>query len=638
MTKKKSFEYSFELQEHKPVQAVEQMTKNAINFHQQGNLQQAVQAYRQILAIQPGNAYVLNLLGILISQAGNYTEGEKIIREAIRIEPDSAEYHINLGFNLQHQARHESAEQEFEKATQLAPGSADAWFNLGSISLFLKKPEQAINSFKKAVDKNKNHLPAYNNLGNIYREMRKYDDALEMFNKVLKLKPDLPQAWYNLGMTYKNMEDGENAIKCFEKVLAYDPANLKARCQIGDCRGRLLNDMNGAFKDYDAVIKTNPEYVAAYSQKGDLLLTYGRYDEAESCFHKALDIDQSNTTSYAGLVSCRRYNTEDIQKMIELPDHVTLTTRQLVDIHFSLGSVFDIHQDYEKAFQHFQRGNQLHRGTYEYNVRNFEQYTSKLINKFDTSLFSQNAKSGVNSDLPVFIVGMPRSGTTLVEQIIASHPRVFGAGELPHISNLIQSSITVSEYLADSGVQVIPELTKSDVHQLANRYLTLVGKHGSCAARITDKMPQNFVHLGYIAMMFPQARIIHCSRNPMDTCSSIYMQKFTQHHPYAYDLEELGTYYRQYQRLMSHWEMLLGSRIFTIQYEDLVADLEGKSRELINHIGLDWDDHCLHFHETSRSVQTASHMQVRQNIYTSSLGRWRNYERWLGPLRSVLGQ
>ena len=638
MTKKKSFEYSFDLQPPPPVQTVEQMMNSAMGLHQGGNLQQAEQVYRQILERQPKFAYALNMLGILISQRGNPAEGAKLIRKAIKLEPAVADFHINLGFNLQEQGNLEEAETEFERATRLDPDSADAWFNLGSVSLALKKPSQAVNAFRKTLEKNKNYLPAYNNLGNIYREMRRYDDALEMFNKVLELKPDLTQAWYNLGMTYKNLGDGENAVRCFEKVLAYEPANHKARCQTGLCRGLLLNDPENAVLEFDKVIESTPDDFFAYTQKSRVLQSVGRYDEAAECYRKILEIDQSYSMAYAGLVSSNLYTDEDVKEMHALLENDDLESLQKIPIHFALGNVYDSRQEFETAFHHFEIGNRLYRGTYDYDVAVIEDYVSNLIQLFDEAYINRKEKSGVHSEKPVFIVGMPRSGTTLVEQIIASHPRVFGAGEVQYIGDFVQTAMSLEDQFASADKPVAPDISGSDIGRLANKYLAYMDRINPGKDRITDKLPQNFLYLGYISAMFPGARIIHCKRNPLDVCLSIYTINFTSYHPYAYDLAEIAAYYKQYHRIMEHWESLLGDRILSVQYEDLVNDLESSSQKLVSHLGLEWDEHCMRFNETERTVQTTSHRQVRQNIYTTSQERWRNYEQWLGPLREALGK
>ena len=640
MKKTQQFNHAINQQRDTPVQAVEQMINTALQLHQQGQLQQAEQVYREILRQQPKFAYAMNLLGVLLSQKKNHDEGARLLQKAIKIEPDVAGYHINLGFNLQEQGKLELAEKEYAKATRLDTDSADAWFNLGNVGLALKKQRQAIHAFRKTIELNRNHQPALNNLGNLYREMGMVDEALIMLKRVLEINPDMPKSWYNLGMVYRDMGDGENAVMCLEKVTMLEPANFKARIQLADCRGLLLNDIEGAFKDYDAVIASTPDYAPAQIQKAYTLLTLGRHEEAEKFYRKAIEIDETATIAYGGLVSSNLYTEQDINKMLALLDNKNLDTKNLVDLHFFLGIVFDKNKQYEKAFKHFQQGNRLHRGTYEYNVENFEKHVSQQICMFDESYMANHADHGVDSDLPVFIVGMPRSGTTLVEQILASHPDVHGAGELPYITNISRRLWVLCHgrdaLLADNTPA--SNLPAEVIQAQAEAYLHQITKTCQSVSRITDKTTLNFLYLGFIAMLFPQARIIHCQRNPLDTCLSMYMLKFMQPQLYAYDLQELGVCYRQYQRLMSHWQSLLGGRVLNIHYEELISDLEGNSRKLIDYMGLPWDERCLRFHETKRSVQTASHLQVRQNVYTTSRERWRNYEAWLGPLRAALDE
>jgi tetratricopeptide (TPR) repeat protein len=638
MTKKQTFNYSFDLNKPQPAQSVEQMLNAAISLHQRGNLQQAEQIYRQIISRHPKFAYAMNMLGVLLSQKKEHIEGGKFLKKAVGLEPDVVDYHINLGFNLQEQGKLEKAEKEFATATRLDPGSADAWFNLGNVRLILKKPADAEKAFLKIIEEDRNYLPAYNNLGNIYRETRRYEDAIGMFSKVLQLKTDLPQTWYNLGLTYKNLGDGKNAVQCFEKVLAYDPANRRAGCQAGYCHGLLLNDLDGSIREFDKVIETNPDYISAYLQKSWILQSFGRYEEAVKFYYKALELDKTSADAYAGLVSCKQYTDADIKNLLKLADDESLEPRKLASLNFSLGSIFDAGKEYDTAFRHFQRGNRLYRDTYQYDVKSVENSVTSLINLFDKSYIEQKSGFGVNTELPVFVLGMPRSGTTLVEQIIASHPQVFGAGELKYLGDIVQTSMSLEEQLSTKLNPPVPDIADSMITSLANKYLSYTGNIKSDEVRVTDKMPQNFLYIGYIAVLFPKAKIIHCRRNPMDICLSIYTMNFTDHHPYAYDLVEIANYYRQYQRVMNHWESVLSDRIFTIQYEDIVDNLESLSRSLISYIGLDWDDRCLRFNETTRNIQTSSHLQVRQKIYTSSRERWRHYEPWLGPLRSALGE
>jgi len=244
------------------------------------------------------------------------------------------------------------------------------------------------------------------------------------------------------------------------------------------------------------------------------------------------------------------------------------------------------------------------------------------------------ARSGCQDERPVFILGMPRSGTSLIEQILASHAQVFGAGELNHAKNLAAELFRGRESKLGA---YLPSVTAHQLDALAKRYLALAGKQAGTATRITDKMPANFLWLGLIAQMFPRARVIHCLRDPRDTCLSIYFQFFTQAHPYASDLGDLAFYYRGYERMMAHWRSVLDLPMLEVRYDQLVADQEGQTRAMLDFLGLPWDDACLAFHQSKRATATASWDQVRQPVYTRSLQRWRNYQTHIGPLIDEFG-
>ena len=637
MKKKQIFNHSFNLQQPAPANTVEQLMDTALKLHQQGQLQQAEQHYRQILKIQPKYAYVLNLLGILTSQYYlDHQQAEKLIKRAIKIEPDVPDYYANLGLSLLQQEKFEETAKVYKKATRLNPKFANAWFGLGNANMGLKNLQEAIQAFQKATQIAPNFLPAYNNLGNIYREIGQFDEALAMFNKVLELKPDMAEAWFNIGLLYKTNLDGKNAVDNFTKATEIKPDYSKAYFKMGVCYYQLLNDSEQAIQYFDKTIEIDPAYVSAYLHKASVLQGLGQFDEAGNIIRQAIDIDVSAVDGYLGIVIGQSYNEKDLSQLQGLLDDDDLDIKKSISIYFSLGRIFDDQNQYEKAFQYFKRGNELNRSTQQFDLQAFEQLITRVIETFDGAFIQKNAEFGSTSELPVFIVGMPRSGTTLVEQIIAAHPDVYGAGELPYMRQRISELSNRYQHFGQYP-EGMRQLTGPDLTQLSEDYLNEIKQLDNKATRITDKFLQNFIHLGLIAMLYPKARIIHCQREPLDTCLSIYFQHFEDAHTYAYDLTDIGYFYRQYRRLMGYWQERLPQQILTIQYEDLVEDLEHKSRELIEHIGLPWDERCLRFYEDERIVKTASQWQVRQPLYKTSIGRWKNYDAYLGPLKEVLG-
>ncbi len=292
--------------------------------------------------------------------------------------------------------------------------------------------------------------------------------------------------------------------------------------------------------------------------------------------------------------------------------------------------------DYDEAFHCFRAGNDLRKAGHRYQPEEESLFVDRLMASFNKELFGEKERIGNRSERPVFIVGMPRSGTTLVEQILASHPQVHGHGELEEMAELVRG---LSERLGSR--QPYPECVKTldeiTAGSLAEAHLAQLERHGCGVVRSIDKMPHNFLHLGLIALLFPRARLIHCLRDPLDTCLSCYFQDFGSRHRFSCDLEQLGRCYRNYQRLMAHWHATLPRPILDVPYEGLVHDQELWCRKLIDFLGLPWDERCLTYYKTERPVLTSSAWQVRQPIYTSSVGRWRHYAKHLGPLFSSLG-
>jgi len=383
-------------------------------------------------------------------------------------------------------------------------------------------------------------------------------------------------------------------------------------------------------------LNLQPDSAELIVSKADLLEREGEVEAARELIAPVLE---NGLHLSAGLVFanlCRHFQECDqainyLEKLLQLLGHSGNAAEQL---HFSLGKLYDRQKKYNKAFEHFERGNKL-RPTFfepEKQVANF----AALKKLFSGEFLASAPKSDMDTEVPLFIAGMPRSGTTLVEQILASHPLVYGAGEISDMGRLV-GELAQGHYGAKGYPDCFRTLDRQALNILARKYLESVQKLAPEAQRITDKMLTNFQHLGLIALLFPKARVIHCKRDPRDTCLSIYFHSFPWNNLYAHNLEHLGIYYRQYAELMEHWHNVLDIPILDIQYEELVGDQEGWTRRLVEFAGLPWDDHCLAFHKSKRPVTTMSYDQVRRPIYTSSVARWRHYQDHLGPLNRALG-
>jgi len=351
-----------------------------------------------------------------------------------------------------------------------------------------------------------------------------------------------------------------------------------------------------------------------------------------------LKLDPAMAAPALNMSRARRFSEADLPEISRLeglllePD---IAEEARINLHFALGKMFDDCKRYDKAFEHFREANRFKRQRVHFDPEHFNRWVARIQNVCTPKFFERFAGVGDPSERPVFIVGMPRSGTTLVEQILASHPRVHGAGELTTIFDIV----CALEHPGADGVkypEVIATLDDAELQRSVRRYLDTLQEIDPQAARVTDKLPSNFFHLGFIAAMFPRAHLIHCRRDAMDTCLSNFVQMFAEGHYYSYDLSDVAVYYRGYEQIMAHWREVLPIPMYEVQYEELVGNQERISRELVDHAGLEWDDRCLAFHETRRAVRTASNWQVRQPIYKTARKRWKNYGKNLAQLKSDL--
>jgi tetratricopeptide (TPR) repeat protein len=380
-----------------------------------------------------------------------------------------------------------------------------------------------------------------------------------------------------------------------------------------------------------AVLAIEPASAAALSLLGELHADHGQFSEAEELFKKAIAVDPDFAFAYFSIATNRKMTREDRAwlKGTEALLARSLPLRHEISLRYALGKYFDDVKQYDEAFGSYRQANELTRryGS-RYDRAGLAERVDRVIKDFDAAQIRQFQSGGNPSERPVFIVGMPRSGTTLTEQILASHPAVFGAGELSFWQTAA-TAYEATELNGGDGAKLIPGMARDFLERLT----ALSGD----ALRVVDKMPLNFMSVGLIAAALPQARIIHLRRHPIDTCLSIYFQYFSHLHPYANDLDNLAHYYGEYVRITDHWRAVLpAGTLLEVPYEALIADQEGWTRRMLEFIGLPWDAKCLDFHQTERVVITLSKWQVRQKIHAASAGRWRNYEKFLGPLRGLV--
>jgi Flp pilus assembly protein TadD len=523
---------------------------------------------------------------------------------------------------------------------QLRPGDAEAWNYLGVARLAEGKLNEATACYQEAVRLQPDLVEAQNNLGDALLAQGKLEPALACMQAALRLQPDRGELHFNLGRVHLAQEKRNEARACMEQAIRLKPDLGPAHSQLGLLLVQAGED-DAALPHFQHAVHLQPGEATAHANLGTALVEQGKVEEAVVHYREALRL---NPHCIGGLSSVAIHDLfpladDQVERMQTLLKHPRLPPGDAVVLHFGLANLRQRAGDYDTAFDHFRQGNAVRRRLFQETGAAFDPPAHRrridwLIRTFTPEYFRQVEGVGLDSETPVFIVGMPRSGTTLVEQILSRHPQVFGAGELRDVDRLADE-LTVPVAAVGGDSNVMAALARQKGRGLAERHLQRLTRLGGDAPRIIDKLPINFLHLGLIATLFPRARILHCRRDPMDVCLSCYVQYFHALN-FTWDLEDLGQYYREYERLMAHWRTALPLRLLDVSYEELVHDQEAVSRRMISFCGLDWDERCLTFHENPRPVHTVSMIQVRRPMYASSVGRWKRYDKHLQPLRKAL--
>ncbi|MBF0448462.1 MAG: tetratricopeptide repeat protein [Magnetococcales bacterium] len=568
-----------------------------------GRHKKAHEICSKVLEEQPMHAPALHIMGLVYFKQRKLDEAIEHISRAVQLEMKNPLYLGNLGEIQRRAGKPKEALISFERALLLMPEFLKAHLGLANTLRDLGRIEEAVARFRLALAIDPRFAPAYHYLGVTFLTEERVRDALPLLRKAVGLNPDYMEAWLSLGSALESDEQTDEALKIFRKILEREPNNI-----------------------------------LVHNNLGNILKNQGKIDESIEHYRQALAINPDQASAYYNL-SRAKVGSDDaaeLKRMEELLEQPRLNSDQKSSIHFALGKIYDDLGNYDKAFEHFYLGNEMDTRGQPFRPRVHSMVVDRVISVFSKEFFANRRGMGSESHQPVFIVGMPRSGTTLVEQTLASHPEVYGAGELNHIGHLVASIPDLQGRLAGypDSAMLVDAVTAC---KLGDDYVSRIRTVGGDAKRITDKMPGNFLNLGFISLFFSNARIIHCSRESMDSSLSCYFQHFTQIMPFSKKLEFLGSYQKDYLRLMEHWRRVLPLQMMEVNYKDMVADHEGMTRKILEFLDLDWDDSCLKFHKTERSVKTASNWQVRQPIYTGSVDRWRHYEKHIGPLVTALG-
>lgn len=539
---------------------------------------------------------------------------------------------VSLAIHHQNAGQFDKAEEAYRKIIGIVPDWVEAQSNLGNVLKKQGKLTEAADCYERALVLKPDYAEIQYNLANVLKDQGKLEEASARYEKALALKPDYPEAHNNLGLALQLQNRLGEAVAQFEQALALQPDHVEAHNNLGIAlqeQGKL----NEAMDRYKHVLALKPDNAVAYNNLGSTLKELGQFSEATVQYERALALKPDYAEAHynrAEVVTFRQRDTNVIALEALASDTNRLPEAKRLYIHFALAKALDDIGDYARAFEHMFAGNALKRLEIDYD-ETLTQKTFRLISDvFEAGLFNRFPVAGDPSSVPIFVLGMPRSGSTLIEQILASHPEVHAAGELKNL-DLLANGQTMA-YPA-----CISNLDAGGLHHLGEAYLASLPEISPGKSRITDKSPLNFLHVGLICLILPNARIIHTVRDPVDTCVSCFSKPFRYGMNFSYSLAELGRYYRLYDQLMAHWRSVLPpNAMLDVCYEDVVDNFEEQARRLLDYCALPWDDRCRSFYKTSRPVATASVVQVRQPLFRSSLNRWHRYKDYLQPLLTEL--
>ena len=617
-------------------QSVDELLSNAVQKHEAGRLTEAEPLYRRALEAQPDHPDALHLLGILLHQRGERDDAIEFLQKAVSAAPEEASFLANLAEAYRANGHIDKAISAFGKALELSPGDADACFNFGCALLEANDPIGAVEKFRKAVQVAPDDATYRIALGEALLELGDWPEAVGHLRAASANTSGPIEAAVKLAGALMAMGHREEAEALYRDTASRAATDADLHLQIG--RALLEHGMPALAGAYlERASSLDPASATAFSLHARALQEQGLFEDAIARYEAALAIDPQRAEAHYGLAGCRKFTTGDpaITRLETLLDDRQTTGSIRAGMGFSLAKMLDDAGRHDDAFERYAEANTLKAAENPFNGAAFTDAVSEMIEVFSAGFFAAREDFGVTSDQPIYILGMPRSGTSLVEQILASHKSITGGGERQEIRQLI-AGLPLHLSSPQPFPKSVAAMDRALSRRLGERLSDVLGNLAPKAERFTDKMPNNFLRLAFIALIFPKARVIHCRRDPLDTCLSCYFQYFDRGQEFTYDLTNLGLIFRQYERLMAHWREVLPLAMIDVSYEQLVANQEVESRRLVDFCGLDWDPDCLVYHKTGRSVRSASVWQVRQPIYRSSVERWRRYEKQLGHLKQTL--
>ena len=640
----------------------------AVTFLRAGDGVMAEQLCRDALVEFPGEPNLTSLLGAALNRQGRGREAEPLLRHALDEEPGYAKGHEELGRSLLQLGRVDEAIERLRKALELDPKLQSAQLTLVHalsesgrkeqadelMQAYLRadpareliakaaehqragRLEDAEGIYREVLRRDPRNLEALRLLALIAINLEHYGQAEQLLKRAVEIAPDFLAAWIDLSRAQLERLDLPAAHASIERAAQLNPRSANVQIHVANVEAR-SGRHDRAIETYGRAIELNPESTAGHQGLGNVLKTVGRQAEAIAAYRRATVLRPEQSEAWWSLSNLKTFRFEDAE--------IEILERQLaqparpeevrVQFCFALAKAHEDRGRFPSAFELYARGNRTRRQLEHYDPVQTEAINERIIGVFDAEFLARHVGRGDPDPAPIFVVGLPRSGSTLVEQILASHSEVDATHELPEVGRLIQR-INRDRVDRVAYPEAVRDFTDENWAALGHSYIDQTRQYRRDAPYFVDKMPNNFASIGLLSLALPNARFINTRRHPIDTCLSCYKQLFARGQPFTYDLLELGEYYLQYDRMMAHWHAVLPGRVLDIHYESVVADQSAQTRRLLEFCGLPWEEACLHYYETERAIRTASSEQVRRPIYTSSVGQWRHYARELAELIEIL--
>jgi tetratricopeptide (TPR) repeat protein len=652
-----------------PPTAPKTIFDRAIALIQSGDLVAAETRCRAALKRYPRDVNMQALLGALFIKLERPEEAERLLREVIAAAPTFAKPHEDLGYLMLQVKRPAEAIELLERATRLDPSLDRAWFSLGRALAVLGRGKEADTAFEKSfalsperrlmalaaehqregrieeaerlyrrvLRNNPRNVDALRLLAQIAARTDHADEAETLLERAIELAPDYLLAILDLGRVYKDQDRFAEALERFDRAIALDPGAPQAHYLRAATLARASFTYD-AIDAYRRCLALRPTHTGSLIGLGHVLKAVGDYEGSVESYHACIKCAPDSGETHWSLANLKTYRFDD-KTVADMEQHAASASggaQSEVNFLFALGKAYEDRGDFERAWHFYRTGNEKQRALVSYDPVQTEVINDRIQAVYTAEFLGERTGAGLPDPAPIFILGLPRSGSTLLEQILASHSEVEGTSELPYIGR-ISSSLNRNREHGVNYPEAMRELTPANLRACGEEYLASAKMHRqNGAARFIDKMPNNFPNVGFMSLILPNARIIDARRHPLDACFSCYRQLFAKGQAFTYDLTEIGEYYLQYQRMMDHWAAVLPGRVLTVQYEEVVSDFDAQARRLLDFCGLPWQDACLKFYESERPIRTPSAEQVRQPIYDRAVGHWRNYERHLGELIDVI--